>query len=73
MKKRALAALLWFYAGWYAGAIVAFYVGLPDAIGPLVGAAAAVVITVDPRGMIWNARRSARTLPRQPAQGAVRS
>jgi len=37
MKKRALAALLWFYAGWYAGAIVAFYVGLPDAIGPLVG------------------------------------
>jgi hypothetical protein len=59
MKKRTLAAVLWFYTAWYAGAIVAHMVGVSAALGPILGTAAAVVIAGDPRGLIWN--RTGRT------------
>src|SRR5213076_326467 len=41
MKKRALAAVLWFYSTWYAGAMVAHMLGLSEALGPILGTAAA--------------------------------
>jgi hypothetical protein len=53
MKKRALAALLWFYSGWYAGAMVATFAGLSPVLGPIVGTAAAALIAGDPRRIIW--------------------
>ena len=53
MKKRALAALLWFYAIWYAGAMVAHVMGLSPVLGPILGTAAAAIIAGDPRRMIW--------------------
>ena len=53
MTKRILAALLWFYAGWYAGAILAEFLGLSPVLGPLIGAAAAGLIAGDPRRIIW--------------------
>jgi hypothetical protein len=53
MKKRALAALLWFYSMWYAGAMIAQVVGLSPALGPILGTAAAALIAGDPRGIIW--------------------
>lgn len=56
MKKRTLAALLWFYTGWYAGALLADFIGVGPALGPIVGAAAAGLIAVDPRRVIWNAK-----------------
>lgn len=56
MKKRTLAALLWFYTGWYAGALLADFIGVGPALGPIVGAAAAGLIAVDPRRVIWNAQ-----------------
>jgi len=34
MKKRALAAVLWFYSFWYAGAMIASVFGLSPAQGP---------------------------------------
>ena len=53
MKKRALSAVLWFYAVWYAGAMIAQVFGLSPALGPILGTAAAAIIAGDPRGIIW--------------------
>jgi hypothetical protein len=56
MTKRILATLLWFYAGWYAGALIADFLGVTPMLGPIVGAAAAALIAGDPRRIIWTAR-----------------
>lgn len=59
MKKRVLAAMLWFYAGWYAGAILAEFIGVSPVLGPLIGAAAAGLIVIDPLRTIWTTRTAA--------------
>lgn len=56
MKKRVLSAFLWFYSGWYAGALLADVIGVSPFLGPLIGAAAAALIVGDPRHIIWTAR-----------------
>ena len=56
MTKRIAAAFLWFYAGWYAGALIAEFLGVSALLGPIIGAAAAGLIVGDPRHMIWPAR-----------------
>jgi len=53
MTKRVIAALLWFYTGWYAGATIAVLLGISPVIGPILGAAAAGLIVGDPRRIIW--------------------
>jgi hypothetical protein len=59
MTKRVLAAMLWFYTGWYAGAMIADIVGISPYLGPLIGAAAAGLIAGDPRRIIWTSRAEA--------------
>jgi hypothetical protein len=59
MKKRVLAAFLWFYAFWYVGAVVAYVLGISPLLGPIIGAAAAALFAGDPRGIIWRTRTSA--------------
>lgn len=54
MKKRAFAALLWFYTFWYAGAMIASALGVSLVLGPILGAAAAAIVAGDPRRLIWN-------------------
>lgn len=76
MKKRALAAMLWFYAAWYAGAMVAHALGLSPVLGPILGTAAAAIVAGDPRRLIWpraSARddRTAPTATGQPIQHTV--
>ena len=66
MTKRVLAAMLWFYTGWYAGAMLAEYLGVSPLLGPLIGAAAAGLIAGDPRRIIWTSR--AATVPATPAE-----
>jgi hypothetical protein len=61
MTKRILATILWFYAGWYAGATIAVFLGLSPALGPILGTAAAALIAGDPRRIIWTARPRTRT------------
>jgi hypothetical protein len=66
MKKRIVASVLWFYAGWFAGSALAFMAGLSPALGPIVAIAAAGVIAADPRHRIWARRavsRGAAMLP----------
>ena len=54
MKKRILATFLWFYAGWYAGAILAEFLGVSQLLGPIIGMAAAALVAGDPRRIIWS-------------------
>ena len=61
MTKRVLAAILWFYAGWYAGAMIAEFIGVSPLLGPLIGAAAAGLIAGDPRRIIWKSSATAST------------
>ena len=56
MKKRILATFLWFYAGWYAGAILAEFLGVSQLLGPIIGMAAAALVAGDPRRIIWASR-----------------
>jgi hypothetical protein len=56
MKKRILAAFLWFYSGWYAGALLADFIGISPLLGPFIGATAALLVVGDPRQIIWKAR-----------------
>ena len=53
MTKRVAAAFLWFYTGWYAGAMIAAIFGVSPVIGPIVGAAAAGFFVGDPLRIIW--------------------
>jgi hypothetical protein len=52
-KKRVLATFLWFYSGWAMGALIAFFLGVSPALGPIVGIAGAAFIGADPFGRIW--------------------
>ena len=60
MKKRITAAILWFYAGWFAGAVLAFALGLSPALAPILATAAAAFVAGDPGRLIW-AQRAAPT------------
>jgi hypothetical protein len=61
MKKRITAAILWFYAGWFVGAALAFVLGLSPALGPIVATAAAAIVAGDPRGLIWTTGQTSAT------------
>jgi hypothetical protein len=54
MKKRITAAILWFYAGWFAGAVLAFAIGLSPVLAPILAVAASAIVAGDPRHMIWS-------------------
>jgi hypothetical protein len=56
MKKRILATFLWFFAGWYAGAFLAEFLGVSQLLGPIIGMAAAGLVAGDPRRIIWTSR-----------------
>ena len=58
MKKRIVAAILWFNAAWFMGAALAFAMGLSPALAPILAIAAAAIIAVDPRHLIWTGRRA---------------
>jgi hypothetical protein len=69
MKKRVLSAFLWFYCGWYAGAMLAAFLGVSPVLGPIVGAVAATLIAGDPRRVIWT--RKAEPAPSVPAPASA--
>ncbi len=56
MKKRLLLSVLWFYAFWYLGAVVAGALR----ISGLLGLGAAALIWIDPRGILWRPRSANR-------------
>ena len=70
MTKRILAAVLWFYTGWYAGAILADFLAVSPVLGPIVGAAAAALIAGDPRRIIWTVRSATPARPERTPEPA---
>jgi hypothetical protein len=58
MNKRILAASLWLFAGWYVGAAVAMFVGLPEGAGLLPGVVMAAFIAADPLQRLWSSAGS---------------
>lgn len=66
MKKRVFSAVLWFYSGWYVGAMIAHLLGVSAALGPILGVAAAAIIAGDPRGYIWT-RHLSTSMRAEPA------
>jgi hypothetical protein len=61
MPKRAVAALLWFAMIWVGYEIIWSVAGVPRPIGPIVAAAVAGFVGLDPVGMFWP--RSTTSLP----------
>jgi hypothetical protein len=53
MSKRIVAGFLWFYTVWYAGNVIATYLGLSPVLGPVLGAAAGGFVVGDPFRIIW--------------------
>jgi hypothetical protein len=72
MLKRVLAALLWFYAGWYGGNLLADFLGISLVLGPIIGATLAALVVGDPRRIIWTARSMSQpTQTHEPATDPV--
>jgi hypothetical protein len=54
--KRTAAALLWFLTGWMVGAMSAYVLGLPNLLAPVLATAAAILVAMDPAGLLWSRR-----------------
>ena len=54
MKKRTLATALWFFAGWYAGSILLWVLGIEAPLGIVLGVVAGAFVWVDPIHLLWN-------------------
>jgi len=72
MPKRALAAFLWFASIWFAYEVIWSLTGVPRVLGPIMGAAAALVVTVEPTGWFWSrastrVSRASSLLPSAPS------
>jgi hypothetical protein len=63
MTKRVVAAFLWFYTGWYAGAMIATFVGISPAFGLMLGVAAAGFCIGDPFHLMWARSPKAEPVP----------
>jgi hypothetical protein len=53
MSKRAVASVLWFAATWFTYEIAWSMVGLPRMAGPILAAALAMTVLVDPLHLFW--------------------
>ena len=54
MKKRVASTFLWFYVGWYCGAMLAAALGVSPILGPIIGISAGALIAIDPRHFVWD-------------------
>ena len=64
MNKRILATFLWFLAGWTAGAMATFFLGLPDGLNIALAAVIALFVWFDPAHLLWpQGRRVLKGVP----------
>jgi hypothetical protein len=59
MLKRSAAALLWYAMIWVGYEILWSVAGVPRPLGPVIAAAVAMLVTVDPVHMFWPRSESA--------------
>jgi hypothetical protein len=65
MVKRIAAVPLWFVSVWLVYGLVAYFAGLPENAGAILGALAAAFVVMDPTGVFWG--------PTRPTQMATRT
>jgi hypothetical protein len=53
MIKRVIAVPLWFVSVWLMYGLVAYFLGVPDGGGAILGALTAALIALDPTGAFW--------------------
>lgn len=63
MGKRIAATGLWFVAVWMTYGMTAYFAGLPELGGALVGGLAAAVVWIDPTGRLWAIQATASGKP----------
>jgi hypothetical protein len=68
MATRMIAIPLWFVSTWLAYGLVAYFLGIPDSGGAVIGALIAGLVYLDPTGAFWGPRqRRGSAVPRQAA------
>ena len=74
MLKRAIAGPLWFLATLTAYSVVAWMLGAPREVGPIISLVVAALVVLDPGGLIWPAQTAtpARAAIRPAASPAIR-
>lgn len=61
MLKRTSVTILWFVSVWMTYGLVAYFLGMPDYPGGVLGALVAAFVFMDPAGVMWgSAARSPR-------------
>jgi hypothetical protein len=53
MVKRIISVPLWFVSVWLMYGLVAYFLGVPDGGGAILGALTAALIALDPTGAFW--------------------
>ena len=53
MTKRLILAPVWFVSVWMTYGLVAYFIGIPDTGGAVLGALVAALILMDPTGSFW--------------------
>ena len=66
MVRRTALAALWFVSTWLAYGLVAYFLGVPDTGGAVIGALIAALVWIDPTGALWSGKARA-TSPRDRA------
>jgi hypothetical protein len=67
MVRRIAFAALWFISAWMTYGLVAYFIGIPDTGGAVLGALVAALILMDPTGsFLGRAERPESALQRQP-------
>jgi hypothetical protein len=70
MLKQLATMTLWFLSGWTFGAFLAWAVGAPEALGPMLGLGAALIVVVLPRAALaWTAQGAAKIGPKPTFEG----
>ena len=58
MVKRIAAVPLWFVSIWLTYGLVAYFTGLPENAGAILGALTAALVFMDPTGAFWGPAQS---------------
>jgi hypothetical protein len=63
MLMRTAAGLLWFFASWMIGGVVALATGVPGWMAPLIGVAVGAFVAADPIRLMWAPRPKRAAVP----------
>jgi hypothetical protein len=71
MVKRIAAVPLWFVSIWLTYGLAAYFTGLPESAGAIVGALIAALVFMDPTGVFWGATEPTKTMATTNMRGGL--